>query len=472
MNHYQHDFCLLIDKLIDTHPNVYHTLCETQFHDEKDKTLLLLEDVTDDFQAKILYQKFIKKINDGHTCLIDFYNMNENKFGIRIEKIAKDFYIKNIHTDYPEELIGQKIIQIADMPVKDTYEKISQLICSDNQFGDEKSFCNRFSNSPLIYKSLEIIQSDELTLLLENGKSIIVKAYQNPVFYKPRIEGLTKLSDNHFDYWITNNVCYFQFNAFFDQQTANFYRESGMFKDDLLAYFVQKAKDKGGDFRDFLNKMMSDIEKNQINHLIIDLRYNGGGNSTLGDQLLSCILEEKQSISCGRVDRKISNLLKECRPYHFLNYLKDKDETDLPFMIYDEKLITREDMFYNSDNPFYFKPPFKFKGQVYLLIGKSTFSSALMLAYTMSDNDIAITIGEPTSGKPTHYGDIISFTLPHTGAVVQVSHSKFYRPNESKNDEDALYPDYLVINDIKDFHFNGVDSVFEKALSLCKLPHS
>ncbi len=468
MNPYQDDFCLLTEKLADTHPNIWHAVGKAQIELEKERILALLADIEDDFQAKILYQQFVRNLKDGHTCLLDFYGIREDRFGIIIDKTGDDFYIKNVHTDYPEELIGQKIIEIAGQPALDVYQKMAVIICSDNIYGEEKTFSNHFANSPSIYKRLGINDKECLTLLTENGTKVAIKTYTNPTFYPPKKEGFTKMTDNHFDYQIKENICYFQYNACFDQQTSDYYRDSGMFKGDILDYFDKKAKEKGGDFRDFLNRMFYDIDKEDIRHLIIDLRNNSGGNSSLNDQLLCCILEENQEISCGRVNRKVSSLVKECRPEQYNICMIDHDEKDLPFFYNGTQMKTNAIMFNNPESSFYFKAPFKFKGQVYLLIGKSTFSSAAMLANVMSDNKLAITIGEATSGKPSHYGDALQFTLPNTGARVQVSYSEFYRPDESKNEEEALYPDYLVLPDIKALHFEGVDTVFEKVVELTK----
>ena len=39
-------------------------------------------------------------------------------------------------------------------------------------------------------------------------------------------------------------------------------------------------------FTDFLRELGTELKKQRIRTLVIDLRYNGGGNSLLGDQLL------------------------------------------------------------------------------------------------------------------------------------------------------------------------------------------
>ncbi len=54
------------------------------------------------------------------------------------------------------------------------------------------------------------------------------------------------------------------------------------------------------------------------------------------------------------------------------------------------------------------------KGQIYALIGRGTFSSGLLAALELRNEPGAILVGEPTGGKPNCYGNSPSFTLPNS----------------------------------------------------------
>lgn len=52
---------------------------------------------------------------------------------------------------------------------------------------------------------------------------------------------------------------------------------------------------------------------------------------------------------------------------------------------------------------------------LYLITGRETFSSALMLSVRLKRDPGVIIAGEPGSGKPNSYGEYVPFELPHTG---------------------------------------------------------
>jgi hypothetical protein len=79
-----------------------------------------------------------------------------------------------------------------------------------------------------------------------------------------------------------------------------------------------------------------------------------------------------------------------------------------------------------------------FDGDVIWIQGKETFSSAGILMTMAVDNNIGKVIGEPASYAPTHYGDLLHWTLPNTQTSGQVSHKYFVRPDEKRGNEIPL----------------------------------
>ncbi|WP_262493747.1 S41 family peptidase [Niastella koreensis] len=61
------------------------------------------------------------------------------------------------------------------------------------------------------------------------------------------------------------------------------------------------------------------------------------------------------------------------------------------------------------------------KGKLIVLIGKLTFSSAIMNAIELKRGTNAILVGEPTSGSVNHYGEVRAFRLPHTKIIIGYS---------------------------------------------------
>ncbi|MFA6276181.1 MAG: S41 family peptidase [Pedobacter sp.] len=87
------------------------------------------------------------------------------------------------------------------------------------------------------------------------------------------------------------------------------------------------------------------------------------------------------------------------------------------------------------------------KKHFFVLIGKKTFSSALMNAVELKRNLSVTLVGEPTSGNINHYGEVRGFTLPKTKLTIGYS-TKYWETWRGK--KGALTPDininYSVIN--------------------------
>ncbi len=65
-------------------------------------------------------------------------------------------------------------------------------------------------------------------------------------------------------------------------------------------------------------------------------------------------------------------------------------------------------------------------GRLFAFIGNATFSSALMNAISLKREQGAVLVGEPTGGKPNGYGETRTFNLPNSGLPVTYS-TKLFR---------------------------------------------
>lgn len=135
-----------------------------------------------------------------------------------------------------------------------------------------------------------------------------------------------------------------------------------------------------------IEKIIKFIENNNIKKVTVDLRNNLGGNSTLFEP--------------------------------FIDYIKGNDDLN------------------KNEN-------------LKVIIGRETFSSALLNAYDFKNNTNAKIIGEPSGGKPNCYGEILKFTLPNSKLEVTYS-TKFYKLIED-DFIDSLYPDEVVLETIEDY---------------------
>lgn len=83
-------------------------------------------------------------------------------------------------------------------------------------------------------------------------------------------------------------------------------------------------------------------------------------------------------------------------------------------------------------------PRFQSKGSLFVIVGRDTFSSGLLNAIDLRDKAKAIVVGEPTGGKPNHYGEVQRFELPNSALSVSYS-TNFFRVTDT--DTPSLMPD-------------------------------
>jgi hypothetical protein len=184
-------------------------------------------------------------------------------------------------------------------------------------------------------------------------------------------------------------------------------------------------------FGKFLDSTFNVVKRDNIKHLVIDIRNNGGGNSQLGDMLFDYITSKKyrQVVEAEiKIDGKIS---------HAKGSLKTP-----------KKLKN------------------KFSGKTYLLTSHYTFSSANMLASAYKFYNMGTIIGEDTGGVLTAFGDLVEITLPNTNLKAYCSHKKFVHPG-ADGQLHGVKPDVEIVPTQEDIQL-GRDAVMEYVLEYIK----
>ncbi|BBN82544.1 hypothetical protein PA25_25290 [Pseudoalteromonas sp. A25] len=149
------------------------------------------------------------------------------------------------------------------------------------------------------------------------------------------------------------------------------------------------------DFRQFLDYMdntFSEIKKRKVNHLIIDIRNNGGGNDDMWMAGVLRYIADKPYKHFSSYRSKI--LLKYRDPGQIVGNVEQGENT---------RLIQPQP---ELDN-FY-------RGKTSLLIGTGTYSSSIVFANTVQDYQFAQLIGTATGGRSTQSGGIQFMSLAHS----------------------------------------------------------
>jgi hypothetical protein len=159
--------------------------------------------------------------------------------------------------------------------------------------------------------------------------------------------------------------------------------------------------------------------------LIIDLRGNGGGNSSMGDLIFSYLYDGKfRQYSASAV-----KLSPEIRQYiqGWKKGAAAADGTVLKEAVPEKKTAKREAAF---------------TGRKYLLVDNGTFSSAADFAAMFRDYGVGTILGYETGGLAVSYGDVYSFALKNSWISCGVSWKQFFGPKPRKgDDEHGVEPD-------------------------------
>jgi hypothetical protein len=116
--------------------------------------------------------------------------------------------------------------------------------------------------------------------------------------------------------------------------------------------------EKGESLQQFATRLAAFIDAHDVNQLIVDLRWNNGGNTFLNEPVLHALMRS---------------------------------------------------------------PRLSQPGRTVVIIGRRTFSAAMNAAVYFERHLKPIFVGEPTGGKPTSPGDEVWSTLPYSGISFNVS---------------------------------------------------
>ena len=308
-----------------------------------------------DAQVVVEFAKLLRVVGDGHTGLlgalrpefvqtlpVQFYLFEEGLFIISADPKYKD-------------LLGAQVLKFGSRTIDEMIKGLEPIIARDNEIWIKQIAPYRLRHLPLL-NALGLIpdaQNVTLSLRLLNGKeqtvTMAADATQPNIWNnKPNPEKWINLAQTlpqpaplylknagapyWFEYLADKKTVYFQFNTVRNDQ-----------KEPLNAFSERLFK--------FINE--SDVEK-----LVIDMRWNNGGNTLLLTPLVQGLIKN-------------------------------------------EKINRR--------------------GKLFVIIGRRVFSAAQNAATFFERSTNATFVGEPTGSSPNFVGEEDPFLLPYSKIMVNVS---------------------------------------------------
>lgn len=283
---------------------------------------------------------------DAHTAISPFNYTGFRRLPVRM-RFLSDGLVVTSAAPGAETLLGGRVIAIGDLDVASAIEKIGPVVSRDNEawlraIGPNYLVIPEILHAQRIVTDPErvritVVRPDggsaqaELPALAAGREGSFADASSAPLpLYRQRGQ------ENYWYTWTGPDVLYLQYNRCQNAPT------------DPMSSFAKRVLD--------------DIDRRPPRAVIVDLRANGGGDSSVLDPLLSGLRARAFLAQSGRLFAFISN---------------------------------------------------------------STFSSALMNAISLKRENGAILVGEPTGGKPNGYGEVRSFTLPNSALSVSYSTKYF-----------------------------------------------
>ena len=167
---------------------------------------------------------------------------------------------------------------------------------------------------------------------------------------------------------------------------------------------------KGYGLKKFFHNSFRSLQQNNIGHLIIDVRSNGGGSVTNSTLISRYLTKQRFRVSDSLY------AIKKGRQYQ--QYIKGRFWNNL-FMTFFTRKKVDDNYHFGYFERHYFKPKKNnhYDGKVYILTGGNSFSATTLFVGTIANQDNVIVVGEETGGGA--YGNsawlIPDVTLPETG---------------------------------------------------------
>lgn len=275
--------------------------------------------------------------------------------GIFVQTIASNPVSTNRGIIDNHRLTLRRVVAIGGMDIEQAKERATSLIAAENTYSATTSLAGLLV-IPEVLHALGVIPDMEhgvYTLADETGQRI---EKEFAPFTLTELNQMTALSWVGIRRWTPplynsrpNSVNYWY--AYLPESRALYLR------------YVRCQEMANQPFASFMQELAGVASVNPTDRLILDLRFNGGGNSAILDPLIEAIRNE---------------------------------------------------------------PSVNQRGKLFVLINNGTFSSATLNANSLQLRTNAILIGEPTGDRPNSYGEVRQFTLPNSGLTVNHA-TRFFR---------------------------------------------
>ncbi len=433
-------------KLVEVHPNIYVHYPQSEFSKDSIELFNSLKRM-DRLEYYRILKPIMAKIKDEHTRLelpiwIDLLNQTQktkNQLWFPLSVVIQNdtAFVVNAGRNATDIPLGSKILSINDKPIN---EIVNTLLNYDESYTrncfvriTEYNFGNRLWED-FGYKDTFKVRYEEPNRQIRDTVLFGQKEW--------------KTGDETIRWWqkYNSNDSMLPKSIISNSNESFSYR---IFDDSTYAYLNFSSCRRNESNDTLLHNLFTTLSERKVKNLIIDIRSNLGGSTSVNEQLLQYI-GKKPYTSVSEAFVKTSEPLKKyC----------GKEKEFMPYVINEVKK-------YHTGKPEVSTNPLLFKGNVYVLAGTETFSSAANFVAVVKDCGLATVIGEETGGLASGYGDYLIFKLPKSRLKLRVATKYLVRPNGSTIPQGVI-PDITIEKTLDDKLYNR-DVVLRKTVELIK----
>ena len=235
--------------------------------------------------------KIISNMNDGHTTAMSFLGTEQFPFIIKI--IGDEFYIINTTEKY-KDLLYSKIVSIEGAKSSEILKIVCKYISAENETGRKYLLHHGYMLYTDLLKKENIIKGDKVHFqILQNGKIVdktvdtiktdnigIYKSYYDNESYNQIMYDTSELKWDAYTNWGKEQ--------FTENKPFYFYKSN---RNLVIKYNYSSDINKDNVLKDMITKMQNEIQAKDIDNIILDIRYNGGGMDYHTKQLEFAIMQ-------------------------------------------------------------------------------------------------------------------------------------------------------------------------------------
>jgi tetratricopeptide (TPR) repeat protein len=346
---WRYDLDLLAREIKRAHYSPFRKISRQEFDLEVDKLRREIPQLSDN-QIMVGLRRIIRRVGDGHSGISSPHGPDAPKELAPVEfyLFAEGVFITSAHPRHAD-LAGAQVLRIGGHPVEEVVQALDQVIPQDNSMG-LLWLSPLFLRYPRVLNGLGMVPDDKslpMTVRGAQGKERDVilpadSAEPEPSWISARKNApapeplyLKKQRDPYwFEYVPEKKLVYFQYNQVWEEG--------------------QKET-----IKQFSERLFKFIDQNDVARLVIDMRWNGGGNNFLNEPIVHGL------IRCDKVNQK---------------------------------------------------------GKLFVIVGRDTFSAAMCGAAQIERETNAIFVGEPTGSSPNFVGEsAVMVKLPYSNLRASIS---------------------------------------------------